>query len=262
LLRNVGNQYPSWSVYQARGPESPTLTLWELQFRILPVALKVENFCKRLATVAFSRVTVLHRVGVIHDTLNLNWWSVRVHHIYSVWFSGKNYIFEFKICFHDKPDKRSSGMPFDTSVSLAAVLAADHNCRLLFHFRERYVFFLYSSFDVMKYWPILEARWIWNCVAIERLIHDNGPRGTVSHVPAENFCRIKCASGKYKHGQYTRARRVFTPPLPGPRVGAADRAVHSCSETCCINTRSTSLYIIRHLITISSLFAVVACSVW
>ena len=127
-----------------------------------------------------------------------------------------------------------------------------------FSISESGTFFLYSSFDVMKYWPIFEARWIWNCVAIGRLIHDNGPRGTVSHVPAENFCRIKCAGGKYKHGQYTRARRVVTPPL----AGAACCAGHSCSETCCINTRSTSLYIIRHLIKISSLFAVVACSVW
>jgi hypothetical protein len=89
------------------------------------------------------------------------------------------------------------------------MLAADHSCRLLFHFREGYVFRV-QFFDVMKYWPILEGRWIWNWIAIERLIHDNGPRGKLSHVPSENFYRMKYGSGKYKHELYT-AERMVTP---------------------------------------------------
>jgi len=192
----------------------------------------VENFCERLATVGLWRATFLHPVGVdsSYTEFELMVFTRPLYLFYMVFGKRLHFRIPNLLSWQTWLEKFWDAVRY-ISLSLSLSLP----CLLLtitagcFSISESGTFFLYSSFDVMKYWPIFEARWIWNCVAIGRLIHDNGPRGTVSHVPAENFCRIKCASGKYKHGQYTRVRRVVTPPLAG--LGLVQLAVQ------CIVTR-------------------------
>jgi hypothetical protein len=148
------------------------------------------------------------------------------------------------MCFLDEPEEWISRIVFAASLSLSRCLSvsimftADRSCGLFFHFRQGYVFAV-QFFDVMKYWPILEARWIWNWIAIELLIHDNVPRGKLRQVPSENFYRMKHGSGTYEHGLNVPDRMV-APGSAQHRLSATCYAIRTYTETCCYNSVITS----------------------